>query len=568
LEKESKSTSSSGLSDMASSKANESPRASPRSTPAEKDDLFSSPSPRRVSATRSRRVSPGNLQSSVRTSHSPTPSPPRSFQQHSPVRPSPLRPALGLSIPAHRRDNSTTPTPTKSSITPSRRLRGPRDLSGESPTKQSKTVTFQSVADVREFEILSIEGSADGSFEADMEEGEEWIDEGAREDSLDKILGEGMTRESSMDSLDQTSDINHAIHDESATADFFNTLIEEGLFSPPPVATPVFQDQPSFAMPGEDDRSAPFLSTPSLGDSIHGTPMMGNLSLDDNTDQRGIPYGRTHHAERAVLAHSLPPLEKVVALEQPDLPHQSDHRMLLNANAAQPGIPHNQVTIGPRSTQDGPMFDPFITIQTTTKIVTRTTEREEAGIPLGRTSHSERVQAAKLLATSSLGLGMPRSPAISNGLAKSQGSPVNLAEYDGESESGSEQEEEAETNDERMDLEYRLGEPVIAGGGREMLFDASFEMVDDDASDLPPFEARVVSEVPEMVGPSSRMTQWRTQKDDGGSQKRGLPKPPRPEPVGIPSPVTSPVKEDAVVEKRVSAVRYRSREADVLVEQV
>ena len=333
---------------------------------------------------------------------------------------------------------------------------------------------------------MSVEGSADGSFELD----EEWIDDGAEEReendySLDDLLDDS--------ALDRLANLRVApSHDndhESTTADFVNTLIEEGLFSPPLMTTSAFfEDQPEPRINVDDH--APFLSTPSLGDSVHATPLLGSAEPIGEVNSAGIPYGRSHHAERAALAHALPPVTQMFPLEQPKIPHSHDHHMLRNADAAQPSLP--QSALPGMSHQEGAMFDPFITIQTVTKVLSSELSRSEGGIPLGRTSHAERVQATRMLATQNLGLGMPRSPAVAKDLTDIQASPA---------------EEE-----------------------NEMLFDASFEMSTEDQV--------------QSMGP--------TEKEESS---RRLPKPPKPQQLDLPSPVKSPAKQHAeleVAEKRVS----------------
>ncbi|WWC99204.1 hypothetical protein V866_006099 [Kwoniella sp. B9012] len=536
----------SGLSSTSSSKANESPSRtdneigpSPKSIPIEKDDVFSSPSPRRTSASKQqqqRRASPSaSLGVGSRRSVSPTPSPPRSVPQPllttttGSAGPSPL--SRSLSIPSI--EPTPTPTPHKSAMTPSRRLRGPRDLSAgmESPTR--KTVTFQSVPDVKEFETMSAEPSMDGSFEVnnhDDEEDEGWVDEGinmslklsmARENSLDELLsGAQPIFGSSADASPVFTEENDGqMPEDSTTANFMDTLIEEGLFSPPTMDTPAFEDQAAFELPLEpvdDDSDRPFLATPSLGGSVHASPLLAS-GMFGETDSAGIPYGRTHHAERAAIAHSLSPAKPVSPIEQPDIPRDQDHNMLLNANAAQPAVPIPQSPVHypeyndpfasasiPHAHQVGAIPDPFITIQTATNVLPiQHKEREEDGIPLGRTSHAERLQARRMLATQSLGLGMPRSPAISQGLTK---------QYSEEEHSG------------------------------EELQEGQSEMVE-------------LIEAPVLAPPVVRTA---SQESEEGTKRR-LPKipAPAPMPVDIPSPVTSPTKNEdpeklTVAEKRTS----------------
>ena len=408
---------------------NESPNPSPKTIPIRDDDVFSSPSPsvRRVSNERKdRKVSPStSINKTARMSSSPTPSPPRKVSYNSAsilAGPSPLSQAAN---PIKRQEETTpTPTPIKSSMTPSRRLHGPRDHLAlgilDSPSKASKTVTFQPVPDVKEFERMSVEGSVDGSFEVDssFEQEENSLDDILHDDTdlVDVSRDMRSLRVTNPDDDVEGSPLAEGYGDESTTADFVNTLIEEGLFSPPPLDTPAMPEQDDFVMPLEDDAPpvssfAPVLSTPSLGDSVHGTPLFDGLmpdSLFPTHDPEGLPYGRSHHAERAALAHQAP--HEPPHLDQP-FPRNEDHQMLQNADVTLPALPVGLDTSAPVARQAGPMPDPFITLQTATAIVSPQKDRVEDGVPLGRTSHAERLQAARALATQSLGLGLPGRPA-------------------------------------------------------------------------------------------------------------------------------------------------------------
>ena len=506
-----------GLSSASSTRANESPtHPSPRSIPVEKDDLFSSPSP---SASK-RRASPSKFRT---RNTSPTPSPPRGIAQStlaSAVVPSPLGQGQTLAAGSYS-DMSPSPTPIKSSMTPSKRLKGPRDYSDvsyDSPTK-SKTVTFQAVPDVKEFEAAAGEtATPDVSFEQETQsEGEddgEWADEDLRDDSLEDILHEPETLEMAFgrqqyrvtnpDAPNQeaSEDGHHGVGDESATAEFMDTLISEGLFSPTELSTPAFEDYSQFHL---SDGPAPFLSTPSMGDSVHATPM--HAGVEPETDGAGIPYGRTHHAERNAAAHSqVAPVRLGAPIEQPAFPHGGDHQMLHNADASQPALAPAlaQSSTDHLAHQSGTIPDPFLTIQTATNVLTSTTERKEDGIPLGRTSHIERMQAARMLATQSLGIGMPRSPGLSQTFAVQQAAarpaqPSSSGSADGESVDS------------------------------EMLFDASFELgMSEDEQDSP---------APTRLAPLQQTVE-KEEKMEAVANGRRLPKPPRVEEVKLPSPVS------------------------------
>ena len=540
-----------GLSNDGAARANESPtHPSPHSFPVEKDDVFSSPSP---SAGR-RRSSPSTFRA---RNSSATPSPGRSSAPQilgSGVSPSPLGKRDSLA-PASHAEASPSPTPVKSSMTPSRRLRGPRDFGGDvydSPTKTNKTVTFQTVPDVKEFDKMSIEGATpDGSFEMDAlsegEDEEEWADENV-EDSLEEILLEPESLGKAMDrqqyrvtnpdiaGADASEDGHGGIGDESATAEFMDTLIQEGLFSPPEMSSETFHDYPNIHL--SDSGPAPFLSTPSLGSSVHVTPMLAGVEPDmmfAEHDGAGIPYGRSHHAERNAQAHAQP-INHDRPIVQPSI-HQSrtnDERILFNANAAQPATPRptEQSKSAPMAHQDGPMPDPFITSQTAAKVLAPSSggERVEDGVPLARTSHSDRIQAARMLATQQLGLGMPRSPAVANDDTKnpnssffqdSAPSPIQSSESD--------------------DVDS------------EMLFDASFEMSNDGD------EVRQVSDVPQLQAPSrlaglQAMVDKEEKALEDIAANRRLPKPPKVTEIKLPSPITSPTKTTALPQPEIRSV--------------
>jgi serine/arginine repetitive matrix protein 2 len=507
-----------GLSSASSTRANESPtHPSPKSIPLEKDDLFSSPSP---SASK-RRASPSKFRT---RNTSPTPSPPRGIAQStlaSAVVPSPLGQGQTLAVGSYS-DISPSPTPIKSSMTPSRRLKGPRDYSDasyDSPTK-SKTVTFHAVPEVKEFEAAAGEtATPDVSFEQGTQsEGEdegEWADEDLRDDSLEHILHEPETLEKAFGrqqyrvtnpdapTQELSEDGHVGVGDESATAEFMDTLISEGLFSPPELSTPAFEDYSQFHL---SDGPAPFLSTPSMGDSVHATPMLAGV--EPETDGAGIPYGRTHHAERNVAAHSqFAPVRLEAPIPQPAIPHGGDHTMLPNSNASQPALAPVLVrsNADQLAHQSGTIPDPFLTIQTATNVLNSKTDREEDGIPLGRTSHIERMQAARMLATQSLGIGMPRSPGVSQTFAIQQAAarpaqPSSSSSADGESVDS------------------------------EMLFDASFELgMSDDGEENSPAPTRLAP---------LQQTVAKEEKMEAAANGRRLPKPPRVEEIKLPSPVS------------------------------
>lgn len=309
---------------------------------------------------------------------------------------------------------------------------------------------------------MSIEGSADGSFDVDMdfpEGAEEWEDEHEGDDSLEGILdGAGLDRamggltilQGEEGDIDMDTVDDHGENGESTTANF---LMEQGIFTPEADSAPVMPEQnvpdvppipaqharvdlqsrlqglaasssASNATSSTASSHAPCLSTPSFGGSIDLNPS----PVFPEKDEMGVPYGRTHHAERNAHAHAQAGLGlgKPIPIDQGKLPANTEHTMLLNGNVAQPALPiktHStgdtaatakDKTVEPHAHQSGPFHDPFITIQTATAVLSPSPanrDRTEDGVPLGRTSHMERMNAARQLASQGIGLGLPRSPA-------------------------------------------------------------------------------------------------------------------------------------------------------------
>lgn len=394
-------------------------------------------------------------------------------------------------------------------------------MSLDSPSKLAKTVTFQTVPDVKEFEPMSTEHSMDGSFEVDeshWSDGNDSLDDVNLQDSIDSLSRLRVTNpDSPTASVGETED-DHTVADESTTANFVDELIAEGLFSPPQISTPAFEEAPSFASVVNDQ--PPALSTPSLGDHIQVTPLLASMDKIAETDSAGIPYGRTHHAERAAEAHAQPIHPKI---SQPGIPQQSDSQMLFNGNAARPSLPYSTPfdVVPIKATQAGPMPDPFITIQTATKVLSPERSRSEDGVPLGRTSHSERMQAARMLATQSLGLGMPRSPAVSKDLhSVSPNTPTSLPKEVPK--------EQIKAKDKLVEV-GRVEEDL-----EEVLFDVSFDGVRKASNlvDLP--------KVSSLSGSGLMIQDLKAKDVLPETPKKKWP--PMPEQIDIPSPVASPEK--------------------------
>lgn len=473
-----------------------------RENPAESDaesageeETLASPPQRRTSGTNKRNASPSANLSQARTSDSPSASPQRRVSGT--VTPSPLRhdrAELGVdAIPPAQ----PSPTPTKSALSASRRLLGPRTRGCDSPSR--KTVTFQTVPDVKEFVPHSREVSLDNfgfsNFDLDGDD-EEWTDAdgddwvGQLVQTADTSSPQRSDREMSHDSEDTPH-----VGDTSATADFMDSLMDDGFLSPPRAETEAFEDQAEFELPME-------ASFTSFEMPLEDSPARNSQS-DDNTESvssQGAVLS-TPLIEQLLLPQSphhvhtiTPHLDPGV---QPNLPHSDDHSMLLNGDAAQPaaGKPH-PASPGPHSHQEGGLYDPFITIQTATELNGEHHERSEDGVPLGRTSHPDRGNAARALAVqSALGRGFPSHPPRS-------GPPVSASTTSG-SESDSPYSAPALLPAHPSDDVF--GAVIASPAARKV----------SPASPAPPRKVsdRKVSDVPELQGPSKRMAMFKRTKE-------------------------------------------------------
>lgn len=459
-------------------------------------------------------------------------------------------PTRSLAAPVNR--FNATPTPTKSSIT-QRRLRGPR-LSGglDSPSdRKTKTVTFRDgPVDVKEFDRDSVDGDTEERCGSDWEDAsEEEADsmESGRQHSHFREDGSGGGLVIMDEGEDESGEYSgRQVANESMTANFIDSLVEDGYFSPPEMNTPQFADeaqQPSITT----QLDLPRLSTPSLGGSIHISPApeAGAFPMpparQEDVNEYGIPHGRMHHAERAVMAHAAGS-HVDHAVEQPDLPRVGAAAGLplpRTANAAAPLVQSRKVESLARdgvahAHQAGVFEDPFMTIQTATSVYmheesTTFTYRKEGGVPLGRTSHSDRAKVARLMATQQLGLGMPRRPTLPS------------HPQDEESEDGS----LILSDDDDDDADYSSSQinPPPSQDDRWKRLDQANAIAKEEAS------ASVVvshaagdrqssngSEV-SVEKRSSYLATSVLSSPGGPLPKRSLPEPPKPQPLGLPEPI-------------------------------
>ena len=463
---------------------------------------------------------------------------------------------------------SSTATPSKSSIT-KRRLNGPRLSGSESPTatKQAKTVTFQAVPDVKEFETESVTDHGDKSRDSDADMDDVDLGDGAdfnpygvnvshvRSDGRGGVSGITELHDQTYDDPsngephDYESSDGHGVRsvdshasdggyrrDESMTANFIDSLVEDGYFSPPAMQTATMPNQifDTPSVPGETPvlnsfmDFTPKLETPSFGSSLgFSTPAMENLphveqdsevlrSLGkDSLDDAGISYGRTHHSERVALARGLPtdlgnPIEQPAL---PKLPTRSQEPSLQGTNVIRPSLPVVEQGIYgdyPRVQQGGGFVDPFVTVQMAPQAYDQGSSSSHREQGEGRGGHNERSKVARLLATQSLGLGLPNHPKQPS--LPSTGLPAKRYISYGESEDGSEEDESDDEPATQMPLSS-VARPVWQAPPTE---------------DIPDRRPLLSQKLEQLCSPST------------SSAKRALPKPPQPQQLDIPSPKLAP----------------------------
>jgi serine/arginine repetitive matrix protein 2 len=471
-----------------------------------------------------------------------------------------------------------TVSPGKSSLT-SRRLRGPR-LSDPSQAQvygaqtfpsagsiarrlgaAGKTVTFRDVADVKEFQAESSGGEWED--EGEYEEGESW----------DEVLlgppGSGGQRTTGEEE-------NHTFRDESFVENTpspemdLSGLKRYGSLNarPSPARSPLQrergaayaeqerEEEEGYAgyvaqlehqqqhrqhppQHGYDEESTTanfidslyadgYLSPPGSQGGVSASGTFDGLAatLEREVDAYGVPLGRSHHADRAAEAHAVERDHHHGHVQQPALPraHADEavgETMLRTGDARTPATavasrePYgNDIP----AHQDGQFVDPFVTIQTATRVsaidyhgAQPASQREEDGVPLGRTSHAERAKVARQLATRGLGLGMPARPMVPFVMGGMRGQ---------QSESGSEDEDD--------DRGYSIPNLATLVAEPEEQRQATRQHAQPEVVSLAP----LVSPFPQQVDEMNPVDQA------GSISKRALPKPPKPTPVmGMPSPV-------------------------------
>lgn len=475
---------------------------------------------------------------------------------------------------------------------------------------QPKTVTFRDVADVKEFETES-SGGEEWEDEGDFEEGESWDEvllgppgtnqeRASADDSIEypqeSFMENTPSPEMDLSGLKRYGSLNsrpsparsplqrergaayaeqereeeqgyagyiaglegrHAQmdEDESTTANFIDSLYEDGYLSPP-------QSQ-SVSASGTFDRLGSVLEdegemNDGLDDRLRSVQNTSRHQAErthrQEMDEGGIPLGRTHHADRAAAAHEAQRYHQGPSLHQPALPRVPlddeapfGETMLRNGDARTPAtalardVQHNETVT---AHQDGQFVDPFVTIQTATRVnasdyhgvsglpqqTASTQNRQEDGVPLGRTSHAERAKVARLMATRGLGLGMPARPMVPFVL----GGIRSMRQRDRESEDGS-----IGSDGEYDDRGYSIPELSKLVAKPDEAYDQEREAQQSTRSQYvqpsdPVSLAPLVSPFPQQMDSEINPV------DQSGSinGKRALPKPPKPTPViGMPSPV-------------------------------
>jgi hypothetical protein len=159
-------------------------------------------------------------------------------------------------------------TPTRSVLV-TKRMHGPRPV-GRVPSgsrARRKTVTFDERCDVVEFDRESVEISFNASAIDDDEDTEDdyFGDDYDGEDHLPAEEEDGPVEEP------QDSYEHEPMRPDDSIVGRIDTMLEESRFS--------------------DDGDGP------------RTPTSRHAAVAENVDPDGIPYGRTHHAERAAVAH-------------------------------------------------------------------------------------------------------------------------------------------------------------------------------------------------------------------------------------------------------------------------
>lgn len=440
---------------------------------------------------------------------------------------------------------------------------------------QGKTVTFRDVADVKEFETESSGAEEWEDEQMEEEEGDSWDEvllgpghppqERRYEESFDEATPSpemdlsGLRRYGSLNSgtrggrsalqrergaayaeeereeegyagyvaaLEHQSHHSHEDEDQSTTANFIDSLVEDGYLSPPrSQSDPALDGYPASGYQGDDRRV-------SLGESME---KIGSARTEYGVmDEGGVPFGRTHHVERQAAAREVQRAHHEQSVQQPALPRQGDEPMLRSADVRTPATSqanYNHDDI--EAHQDGQFVDPFVTIQTATRINTGAPEqaqRQEGGVPLGRTSHAERAKVARVLATRGLGLGMPARPMV----------PFVQGRQQLDSEDGSDEEDDRGYS--IPDL-ARMAKPEADRG-----WSAQQSAYEDHnlATQEPVSLAPIVSPFPQ---------EPETNHMEGSiNGKRSLPKPPQPTPViGMPSPVEKQETRPRVIREPVTS---------------
>ncbi|KAJ9095988.1 hypothetical protein QFC21_005351 [Naganishia friedmannii] len=481
-----------------------------------------------------------------------------------------------------------------------------------------KTVTFRDVADVKEFETGSSDGGEwedDVEDEGDYEEGESWDEvllgppgsaqqhqrqqeQEAREREVftentpsPEMDLSGLRRYGSLSSRPSPAKsrlnsemgpvyaeqereedegyagyiagLGHHQHgimeeDESTTANFIDSLYEDGYLSPPQS-----QSESSLAAQATSVAMSDSVRSNSIdeGDlpNRHRSQEAAQMERYEEPafkslerDECGIPLGRTHHADRAVAAREVQRQHhEGLSVRQPALPRmapgdgpQLGETMLRSGDVTVPATKgangHGRHEDLITAHQDGQFVDPFVTIQTATRVTyneshtgtgsssgadaPRAEQREEGGVPLGRTSHVERAKVARILATRGLGLGMPARPMV----------PFVLGGH-----RGREQEDESEDGSEGSDEEYDDRGYSIPDLNK--VADRTYQSRESQHPQQPiPPHIDHASQHVDQVSLAPIVSPLLQEFDENGSLngKRALPKPPKPVPViGMPSPV-------------------------------
>jgi hypothetical protein len=260
-------------------------------------------------------------------------------------------PATEKPLPSVPKQQQTvlSASPVRSSLV-SKRLHGPRSTS-ISKRPRRKTVTFHEECDVVEFDV-------EEPFDDDDDEQGPYTDSEGDYEDMDEEMGH--TGEEQHEP-EHEHEYDHDAYEHNNHHPIDN---EHG-----------HMENPAVAARGDDDRG-PMTASPPLPEPPH-TPPLDATPVPDQETEDGVPYGRTHHAERARQFHQEQATEHhgTPPLPPPLPPQEPPRRRSIDALGPLPPIPTGD-NVGIRT----PPIAGSPSATTSTP-------------PLGRSTHAERARA-------------------------------------------------------------------------------------------------------------------------------------------------------------------------------